>query len=164
MAASQITRINGPGKKQLEKALKSLKNADASVGWFPSAKYSNGIPVAYVAYINEHGYPPKNIPARSFMQPTINKYKEEWKGLIHSGAKAIIAGNQTTITVLNQIGSLAVGQIQKTISEVTQPALKPATIKARLRQRADKKTVGLLTKPLEDTKTMYSTVSYTIGD
>ncbi len=160
-----VTRKAGPAKARFEKALKALQDSDAKVGWFETAKYNdkNNTQVAYVATIMEYGYAPKNIPARPIMQPTIAKHAEEWKALIRSGAKAILAGNATTDSVLNSVGSLVMGQIKETIINTTSPPLKDATIAARKRQRADKKTTGSLTKPLENTHILLDTVNYTIG-
>ena len=93
----KIERVSGAGSKQLEIALKNLQGKVGKVGWFEKSKYENGISVAYVATIQEYGYPAKNIPPRPFMRPTIVKQQVEWRKVAESGAKAVIEGNQRLV-------------------------------------------------------------------
>lgn len=145
-------------------ALNAMKNPKAEAGWFESAKYPDGTPVAYVATIQEFGSPKNSIPPRPFMRPTLAEKSGEWKALALRGAKAMARGNETIGTVMEKLGSKAAGDIRKTISNVNSPALKDATIKARLSKRANKKTVGNLTKPLVDTGLMLSTCTHKVSE
>lgn len=160
----KIERVSGAGSKQLEIALKNLQGKVGKVGWFEKSKYENGISVAYVATIQEYGYPAKNIPPRPFMRPTIVKQQVEWRKVAESGSKAVIEGRSTIGNVMEAIGLKAAGDIRKTISAVWSPPLSPKTIAARLRKRSDKKTVGNLTKPLIDTGIMFGTLTNTVED
>lgn len=161
---ARVVRTQGPGAERLKVALEGLEDKQGKVGWFETAKYPDGTPVAYVAAIQEFGYPRGNIPSRPFMRPTIDRERDNWRVLAESGARAIIAGNQTSQGVLEAIGLKAAGDIAKTISQVHAPPLLAATVKARMRRRADKKTVGNLTKPLVDTGLMISTITSTVED
>lgn len=158
----KVTRKPGPGEKQLKKILEELKQREVQVGWFPSSRYPTGVPVAYVATIHVFGYPEKNIPARDFMRPTITQRTPVWKATLATGAKAVVKGSNTLDGVLNMIGSLASADIRKAITQLTSPALQESTIKARVSRRADKRTIGLLTKPLVDTKYMITSLTYSI--
>lgn len=129
------------------------------VGFFPSSAYPDGTPVAYVATIQEYGSPEQGIPPRSFMRTTVAEKQAEWKVAAGIGARAMLAGTATGEQVLEGIGLLAAGDIRRTISKLTTPELAPSTIAARRTQRADKVTVGLLTKPLVDTGTMLNAVT-----
>lgn len=149
--------------KILEVALKGLQNKVAKVGWFPSAKYPDGTPVAYVATIQEYGYPPDNIPSRSFMRSTIIEQEKAWTALAAAGARAILRGTATVDLVLNGIGEKAAGDIRKKISSIWSPPLSPVTIQNRLRRYSDKATIGSLTKPLIDTGVMLNTISVEVG-
>ena len=153
----KIVRKEGPGAAVLKKALAGLSDVDGKVGWFPGAKYEDGTPVAQVAAENELG-----LHQRPFMRPTIIEKEKEWQGLAQSGAKAIIAGNETSETVMEKITLLAAGQIRKTISDITSPPLSPFTIAARLSKRADGKTIGSLTKPLIESALMLNTLTNTV--
>lgn len=132
------------------------------VGWNQSAIYPDGTPVAYVASIQEFGYPAGGIRSRSFMRSTIKKCRDAWRALAEQGAKAMMNGSYTMDDVLDGIGMQAKGDIVKTISEIQDPSLAAATVMARRRRRADKKTVGNLTKPLVDTGYMIATIDNTV--
>lgn len=153
-----VVRRTGGDSQRLEQIITGISDFRSKVGFFESAKYEDGTPVAYVAAIQEFGSPQNQIPPRSFMRKTISEKTTEWKSLLKSGAKAILAGNETSESVIEKIGLLAAGDIRKTISEITEPALKESTIKARMRKRANKKTVGNLTKPLVDSGLMLASV------
>lgn len=159
---AKIVRTKGPGAERLKVALDGLGNKVGKVGWFETAKYEDGTPVAYVAAIHEFGYAPGRIPPRPHTRPTISREKENWKALFNSGAKAIMNGSQTTESVLDAVGQRAAGDIAKTISQIHDPILKKNTIKARLRKRADGKTVGNLNKPLVFTQLLINSVSNTV--
>ncbi len=125
--------------KNLEKAIQDLENKSAKIGWFEGTKYEDGTRVAYVATIQEYGYPPKNIPPRSFLRPTVINKKNEWTGLIKSGVKSILKGNESAESILDEVGARAAGDIRKTIKSIWMPSLKEKTILARLNRKRNKK-------------------------
>jgi len=159
-----IEKKDGPGKKILDRILKEVGNKVAKVGWFSSARYENGTPVAYVATIHEYGSTQKNIPPRPILRPTISKKQGDWRTLAEQLGESIIKGNESVDGALNKIGLKAAGDIRQTITEITTPALEESTIKARLRKRKDKKTMGFLSKPLIDTGIMLNTVTHVVED
>jgi hypothetical protein len=156
---AQVKRSSPTSLKSLAEHLKELDGLETRIGWFPTAKYPDGTPVAFVAAVQEFGVASKNIPARPFLRPTREKYIPEWRALAAQGAKAMLAGKQTAWSVMEAIGLRGAADVAKTISEVFTPPLSPKTIAARLRKRSDRKTVGLLTKPLVDSGLMISTVT-----
>lgn len=121
------------------------------VGWFEGATYEDGTPVAYVATIQEFGYPAGKIPSRSFMRTTIAEQETAWKKLMLSGAKAMFLGNETMDTVLQKMAMRAEGDIRLKINSINEPALRPWTLAAR------KKRGNSSVKPLNDTGYMLST-------
>jgi hypothetical protein len=162
----KVTRVKSDAGKNLTVALDNLQGKVGKVGWFEGSKYPDkkSTPVAYVAAIHEYGYPAKNIPARPFMRPTIIAKQNEWRQVAARGAKSILKGHGNVADVMEAVGAKAAGDIRKTITQIYSPPLKPATIAARLRNRANKKTVGRLNKPLIDTKEMYNTLTNTVED
>ena len=160
----KVVRVVEPAARRLEIALKNLQGKVGKVGWFEKSKYEDGTPVAYVATIQEYGAPTKNIPPRPTMRPTIAKQQNEWKKIAEQGSKAVLAGNATVGDVMEAIGLKAAGDVRKAISTLTEPPLSPVTIENRRRKRADKKTIGLLTKPLIDTGIMMGTLTNTVED
>lgn len=159
---TSVKRTSGPGEKQLQLALRNLDKKVGKVGWFSSAVYEGGPPVAYVATIQEYGYAGKNIPPRPFMRPTVVKYRKKWGVLAGKYAEAIAKGQKTVSDMMEGLGQTARGNIQQTISEVFEPELKKKTVQARKNRKTDKKTVGNLTKPLIDTGLMLATVTNTV--
>lgn len=140
--------------------MEAFKGLSAKVGYFESAKYPDGTPVAYVASIQEFGWGP--IPPRSFMRTTVAEQSQEWTRQFGRAAAAIAKGKIDPAAALEQLGALAAADVRKKITEISSPPLKEATVAARLRKRADKKTVGKLTKPLVDTGIMLASTTHVV--
>lgn len=154
------------GYEILERSLKDLGKKVGKVGWFPSAKYEDGTPVAAIAAQNEEGNPDKHIPARPFFRPTITAKKNEWSKQIEKGARDVLLGRLTAFDVMDAVVILAASEVAETISKLLTPPLRPATIAARYR-RLKKKTgvnAATLSKPLIDTGLMFNTLSGKVED
>lgn len=152
------------GYEKLEKALLDMGHKVGKTGWFSSAKYIDGTSVASVAAQNEYGNPAQNIPARPFFRPTITAKQTEWTKAIQAGALAVLAGDTTAAAVMQQVASLAASEIAETITKIWIPPLAPATIAARLRKKNLGKVVGLIDKPLIESKIMFNTLSGVVED
>jgi hypothetical protein len=170
---AKVTRSRPNAFAVLQARLKELDGKTAKAGWFSTSKYENGTPVAEIAAVQEMGahftrFGSKAgdytviIPPRPFMRPTIVRMSKKWMELLASGARAVLKGNSTGLEVMDAVGLNAQEEIKRSITQVFDPPLKPATIAARKRARADKKTTGSLDKPLEDTFTMYNSVQHTV--
>lgn len=178
---ARVVRKKGPGAERLKVLLEGLQSDKVGkVGWFASSKYEDGTPVAYVAAIQEFGYGP--IRARPFMRSSIKMYKDDWRALAESGARAILAGNVTIDQVLEGIGMQAAGDIALTISQIYSPTLSPITVELRRARRAGETINGRRVgeaakatqsafwsggsgsayKPLVDTGYMISTLTSTV--
>jgi hypothetical protein len=155
MGHSRVIRRPGPGADRLHSIL-TQPDGVGKTGWFESAKYEDGTPVAYVAAIQEYGDPTHNIPPRSFMRTTVAEKRTEWANLMRRGAQAIMAGGETMFSVLEKVSGKAAGDIRIKISRITEPPLKPSTIAARRSRSASGEAS---TKPLVDTGHMLATVS-----
>jgi hypothetical protein len=158
-ALAKITRKAGPGEKILKLAVQGFDHLTGKVGWFASARYPNGVPVAYVALIQEMGYEEGGIPPRLGMRTTAERKQKEWGAVAKSGSVAVMHGTATPHQVMDTLGLKAAGDLRKHITEVTKPPLKQSTIDARRRKMADKKTIGLLTKPLVASGHMLATLT-----
>lgn len=147
---------------ELTISLSGINDNQLAVGWFDSARYDDQTPVAYIASIHEFGTAGTGIPPRPFMRPTIANHKDEWRALLTHQLKSVVNGKLSTTDVLDRLGLLISGQIRQTISTLQTPPLQRATVQARLRQRADKATVGALDKPLVDTGTLIGSVTHEV--
>lgn len=142
-----VRRERGPASiSKAVAVLEGLEGLEGKVGWFDSARYPDGTPVAYVATIHEHGAGP--IPARPFMRPSVAEYGASWMELMGQGAKAALNGSVSPAAVLEAVTLRAAGDVGKAIRAVTSPPLKPMTI---ARKGFD--------KPLVDTGQMLQSVT-----
>lgn len=153
---------HSPGAAQaLQRAIKDLKSKQVRVGWFDTAKYEDGTPVAYVATIHELGYPAGGIPARPMMRPTVQEKASEWKDTLAAGSRQVLNGGMTADQMLGQFGMMVAGNISETIAGIHKPALTDSTIAARDRKR---KSPGVSVKPLVDTGLLIQSVSSKVED
>lgn len=153
-------RRSGPGAQAVLARVQGFADVSGKVGFFESAKYPDGTPVAYVASIHEFGYAEGNIPPRSFMRPTIAAESKEWTKQFGFGAKRVANGEMTATQVMDAVGLAAAGSVAKTIAGIQNPPLKDSTVKARQHRYADTKTTGNLTKPLVDTAVMVNAITH----
>ncbi len=156
-----VTRKPAPNREAIEKAIRDLGHKRLRVGFFDTAKYPDGTPVAYVATIQEFGYPQGGIPARPFMRPTIAQQQAAWRESLRKGARATLNGRLTAQQMLTQFGLAAAGDVSKTISLIDTPPLAESTIAARKSRR---KSPGVSVKPLVDTGLMIGAVSSQVTD
>ena len=176
----QVKREQPRAFETLLGRLKELDGVETKVGFFPSAKYEDGTPVAYVASIQEFGYGP--IPPRPFFRRTIAEQMKAWAGYAAQGAKAILEGTRTARDVMGGLGERAQEDVKETINRITSPPLSPITLELRAMKHKNPnlkitaKTVGEAArrvrqpgyvldagtpdKPLIDTKNMITTLTH----
>lgn len=146
---------------QLKATYDELAKKQLKVGFFEHSKYPDGTPIAYIAAIQELGYPEGGIPPRSFFRPTMRDKKAEYSQLIFRVAKAAAKGNITVTEGLTQVGAKAAGDVKLAIKTVTTPALDDSTVKARARRHSKGKATN---KPLVDTGQMLNAVNFVVED
>lgn len=180
-----VTRSNPKAFETLNAKLKELEGTVVKVGWFESAKYENGTPVALAAAVNELGAPSRSIPARPFIRPTIISQLSTWISLAERGAKSVVEGNSSVKEVMGILGVKIQEDIKEAIANVYSPPLSKVTLLARKRRedgrKVTRKTIGRLarkvnendyteselstnTKPLIETKTMIRTLTNIVED
>lgn len=146
---------------QLKKVYDELGKKQLKVGFFEHSKYPDGTPIAYVAAIQELGYPAGGIPPRPYLRPTMSDKKTEYGQLIFRVAKAAASGNITVNDGLTQVGAKAASDVKLAIKEVTTPALDDVTVKTRARRHSKGKSTN---KPLVDTGQMLQAVNFAVED
>lgn len=172
-----VTESNPKAFQQLLSNIKELDGLEGKVGWFESAQYEDGTPVAQVAQWNEEGN--SRIPPRPFFRPAQMENSEKWMRIAAGGAKQIVEGKATGLEVMEILTTQAEADVLQAIVNVTSPPLSPLTILARWykKTKGEKitgKTLGYLagilrqgqtdvsgvsTKPLNDTGHMMATLS-----
>jgi hypothetical protein len=132
-----------------------------TAGFFESAKYANGTPVAYIAAIQEFGYPEGNIPSRPFFRNAIKANEQKWGDVAGRLIESAIEGKLSESQALEQLGSMIKGDIQESIIDGDFESLKQSTLVAR---QSRKRTAGVANKPLIDTGHMMRSVDYTVEE
>lgn len=178
----RVTRKEGK-IEALRVAVKELGDVESKVGWFESAKYGDGAPVAGIAYIQEFGNDKRSIPPRPFFRSTAAEKKGEWAKTAEKISRAVVQGKVPAEKVGEAVALAAEGHVRATITKLTEPALSPVTIELRRRRRAGEtitgRTVGEAAKasksaffqgssgseakPLEDTGYMLATLTSEYG-
>ena len=154
----KITQDNS-GSEALEKLADQIKKSKLEVGFFESATYPDGTPVAYVAAIQEFGYPAGNIPSRPFFRNAISN-NDGWKQLATKAMNAVVEGRMELNQALNQMGLKMAADVKDSITDGSYEALKQSTLDAR---QSRKRTQGVASKPLIDTGQMMRSVTYAVN-
>lgn len=128
-------------------------------GFFETAKYDDGTPVAYIAAIQEFGYPEGKIPSRPFFRNAIKANEQKWENTAAQLMLSVIEGKLSKEQALDQLGAMIKGDIQESIIDGDFEPLKQATLDAR---QSRKRTEGVGTKPLIDTGHMMRSVDYVV--
>lgn len=121
-------------RQEFNDALRLLEGnkLQAKVGFFESAHYPDGTPIAYVATIQEFGYPKGGIPQRSFIRSTIAEQANGyWKQVMAKYGKMVVTGHATPADALEAMALVAEGDMRKKITKITSPALSTRTLDAR---------------------------------
>lgn len=171
--------------KVLEERLKGFENRVAQVGWLETAQYPSGKNVAEVAVIQELGAPGASIPARPFVQPTVDENRDDWSKKFESGARAVLRGAIEPEQVLEQMGGLAAGKMRAKLGSGDFLPLSPITLMLRKWKDADPglqvggrlvgaaaaavaagedySLPGLRSQPLNDTGYMIASLTNSVG-
>lgn len=146
---------------RLKAVYDELNKKQLKIGFFEHSKYPDGTPIAYVAAIQELGYPAGGIPPRPFLRPAMAENAAGYKNLILQAVNASVAGSIALNDGVNQIGAKAAGDVQNAIRTLTTPPLDTSTIRGRARRHSKGKAS---TKPLVDTGQMLQAVTYAVED
>lgn len=127
-----VRRVKGDASAdRMVAVLDGLDGVEGKIGWFETATYATGEPVAYIASIHEFGYAPGGIPARPFMRPAVAEHGQAWVDLLAKGANAALSGSMPARDVLEMVVLRGAADVAKTIEAVSSPALAPATAKRK---------------------------------
>ena len=126
--AEQSLKLSARVAKRLQDLARKL-GGSVSVGFFEGETYSDGTPVASVAFWNEYGHQgPFPAPPRPFFRTMIAKESPTWGRKMAALAKAT---NYDGDRVLNIMGEDIARALGESITELTAPPLSPTTLMLR---------------------------------
>jgi hypothetical protein len=160
----KVTRKAGK-IEAMRQAVAGLAGAEGKVGWFESARYEGGQPVAGIAIVQEMGSAARGIPPRPFMRTTAAEKQTEWAKTAGDISRAAMLGKVPAANVMPLLCLAAEGHVRATIAKITAPPLKPATVAARKRRLVDggKGAKASIAKPLVDTGILLNTLTSETG-
>ena len=159
--AKVTVKVQQRGGKKLQRLLREAGKGGVSgvkVGFFSTAKYEDGTPVAAVAAWNEFGT--KNIPERPFFRNALAGMEDGIANIIKAGIdpKKMVVDEQ----LADRVGLYAAGQVQESIVALNDPPNSPATIAQKRKKLGGKKGVGGGENPLIDTGFMRDSVTWEV--
>lgn len=172
------------GSELLNAIAKKADGARVEVGFFETAKYSDGTSVAAVAASNEFGVPSQGIPSRPFFRNAISK-NNGWTQLAEQAMGAAARGKISTMNALEQMGLKMAADVKSAIVAGGFEPIAQSTIDARMARKtkgvdralsadpdnkalkakkAEKLKQGVAIKPLIDTGQMMQAVTYSVTE
>ena len=123
------TSVSSRGGEKLKATLakaEQARNKRVKVGFFSTAKYQDGTPVANVAAIQEFGAPEAGIPERPFFRQSIAIMEGELPSVLARivDPKTMEVGDREG----NLLGAYAADVIQQRIVDLEEPPNSPRTI------------------------------------
>lgn len=146
-----MAKIRGGDKmlSRIEQIKQNLSNASTvRIGFFASATYPDGTPVAMIAMIQDMGAPSVGIPPRPFFRNMIAEKSPGWPKAIRDTLKST---DYDAAKTLELVGQGVAGQLRQSIVDTNSPALLPAT--ARRKGSS---------KPLVDTGHMLQSIDHEV--
>lgn len=127
----EIKQTPGPALAAMKTAIKGLSTAQSRVGWFPSAQYEGGTPVAGVMMVQEFGSTKRGIPPRPFFRPTAAEKERPWAALAAGASRAVLAGTLPPTGAVEALAMTARADVFQAIKDITTPQLSVLTLLAR---------------------------------
>ena len=184
-------KVQRRGGKKLQRLLREAGKGGVSgvkVGFFSTARYEDGTPVAAVAAWNEFGTGPHTIaakpgkvlaftgsggetvfvrqvnhpgiPERPFFRQAIARMEDGIANIIKAGIdpQRMVVDEQ----LADRVGLYAAGQVQESIVALNDPPNSPATIAQKRKKLHGKKGTGGGETPLLDTGTLRNSVAWEV--
>jgi len=148
---------------QVMKALRALSTTRVLVG-IPATKAersNESISNAVIGYLNEHGVPEMNLPARPHLVPGVKSVRGQIVALLFKAGQFALDGKPSrVIAVFNAAGSLAASAVRAKITAGLSPKLAASTIAGRMRRHKGRKDTD--PKPLIDTGKYYRAITWVL--
>lgn len=105
-----------------------------------------------IAAANEFGTRDGHVPERSFLRSTADAHQAKYLDMLRDAVDDVLDGRSPDRS-LRRLGSVAVGDVQRTIRDIKQPPNAPSTIR---KKGSD--------NPLIDTGRLRQSIEYAIGE
>jgi hypothetical protein len=128
-----VRSISGGAKLQAklrELSAKVSRAAAVEVGFLAGSTETDRTSLPMVAAIQEFGAPGAGIPPRPYFRPMIAAKSPRWGETL---GNLLVADGYDAAVSLDKMGQGIKGQLQKSIEQVTSPALSPVTLLLRER-------------------------------
>ena len=148
--AKVTVKVQQRGGKKLQRLLREARKGGVSgvkVGFFSTARYEDGTPVAAVAAWNEFGT--KNIPERPFFRNALAESERSVGRILQAGldTKKMVVDEQ----LAGRVGTHVQGRIQDSITSLKEPPNAPETVRRKGSSN-----------PLLDTGTLRNSVAWEV--
>ena len=164
----KVKKVTGGNKWKQELGKLTGMNIGFKVGILDGATYENGTSVAYVAYLNEYGYPVKgHNPPRPFMGRTIELNGKKWMAIIKHNLKGKRFSRDAALKAYNAAGQVARTDMMNTIKEWPDSdprGNKESTIKRKEKRGRSGKNLEAIdpNKALMDTSHMLKSINFEV--
>ena len=153
--------VKRTGGKKLQRLLREAGKGGVSgvkVGFFSTARYEDGTPVAAVAAWNEFGT--KTIPERPFFRNALAEMEDGIANVIKAGIdpRRMVVEDR----LAGRVGEYVAGQVQESITALKDPPNAPETVARKRKKLHGKKGVGGGENPLIDTGFMHDSVTWQV--
>ena len=154
-------KVQRRGGKKLQRLLREAGKGGVSgvkVGFFSTAKYQDGTPVAAVAAWNEFGT--ETIPEWPFFRRALAEAERGVSNILAKGidTKKMVVDEQ----LAGRVGEYVQGEIQASIIALNDPPNSPKTIAQKRKKLHGKKGTGGGETPLIDTGAMLDAVAWEV--
>lgn len=146
--------------KQILAAVESVTKSSVYVG-IPATKAerTDDAPIgnAAIGYIQEHGAPENNLPARPFLIPGVKAVRAKVAAIFKRAGQSAIEGRTLDVERgLNAAGMVAQVAVKKVITDGIPPPLSEGTLEKRRARGVTRET------PLIDTGQLLNSITYVI--
>lgn len=134
-------RVNSAALDRAMEILRQQHGGDAVAGVFKESRSPrDGTPLSPIAFYHEFGT--VNVDARSFLRSTASEQRENWAKMFIADIRGKVMSDRDVIRkALGNVAARMAGDISSKIDSNIPPALKPETIKAKIKAK------GAVNKP-----------------
>lgn len=121
--------VNDAKWRKIKAMIPEIAKASVKVGIQSDAGEQDGVSIAQYAFYNEFGT--NNIPERSFLRTSMDENQAKYNRFIDNRFGKVLTLELTARQALDQLGLMAVSDVQAKITNIKTPPNSPSTIKLK---------------------------------